>query len=509
MIRTRLFIAALLVTSGLLGAGTAGAGDIRNTAVLKARNLQVPSNTVVLQGRSFCTPLVTPDGTPDAPARVLFSSAPGTLLIPYTVSLSGSEGGALTLNASVLSEVEGVQVRVQSDAGASQALENITLAPGESRQVMVAVVISRPMDASVRVNLSAFCGPRGDEQNVTLVNLRQETALLLAHTVLPADVQVGDTPTFTLSLPNSAPDTLSPALTVTLPDGLSYVPGSALRAGQAVPATVSADGRQVTFTPGEVQAGATLNITYRARVGVSAVSASGADVSLDAVGIARARRPGAGGEELVSNPANAGVRVIPGVFDRRASLIGEVFLDGNGNGRRDADDAPLTGARVLLSNGVQALTDEMGRYSVRNLTPGAWLVTLDPATAPFQAVSGFGTRMVDAFALTRADFALRVPGMGAVQDTAALRAAAARSTSVRSGPLIVSRSVTPAGSGSLVTLTVSSARPLNDVIVVDRATPSSDAQEFHLSSLTDTVVLRYLTPSPAGSYDPDVLWREP
>ncbi|GAA0514620.1 hypothetical protein [Deinococcus depolymerans] len=506
------FRSALLITLALLGAGTVRAGEIRNTATLRVSApggtpVLIPSNTVTLRGLEACTPSVTPDGQGGAPSRVIRSAAPGTILIPYTVSVSGDQGGPVTLQASLLEAVDGVQVRVQDSAAAdARELTTLTLNPGQSRDVTVAVTVTRALNATLNVNLAATCGARSDRVNVTQVQLQPEVALLLGHSVTPAATQPGDEPTFTLTLPLSGPDGGSPTLTVTLPAGLNFIPDSAQRGAQPVPATVSADGRQVTFTPGAVPAGQTLTVTYRARVGVDAVGSSGGDQDLTAVGVASLTGPD--GRTTRSNEAAATVRVTPGVFDRRATLVGEVFLDLNGNGRRDPQDSPLAGARVLLASGVQGVTDEMGRYALRNLVPGPWLVTLDRDTAPFAPVPGFGPRVVDVFALTRVDFALQQPS--AVTGSDLPGGASPSLTTVRRGPLLITRRVTAtAAGGSVVTLTVSSARPVQDVVVTDRASQDSEERAFNLGALTDPVTLQYLTLTPAGSNDPDVLWREP
>lgn len=505
---------ALLITLAMLGAGTVRAGEIRNTAALRATvpggpQVLIPSNTVTLRAQEPCTPSVTPDGQPGA-ARVISSAAPGTILIPYTVGVQGDQGGVVTLQASLLEPTEGVQVRVQDSAAAdARELTSLTLNPGQSRDVTVAVTVTRALTATLNVNLAATCGGRSDRVNVTQVRLQPVAALLLDHSVAPVLAQPGDEPTFTLTLPVSVPEGGSASLTVTLPAGLSYVPGSAQLGANGAPVTaaVSADGRQVTFTPGTVSAGQTLTVTYRARIGVDAVDGSGRERDLSATGVATVTGPD--GQVTRSNEASATVRVTPGVFDRRATLIGEVFLDVNGNGRRDPQDSPLAGARVLLASGVQAVTDEMGRYALRNLTPGPWLVTLDRDTAPFAPVPGFGPRVADVFALTRLDFALQQPS--AVTGSGLPSGAGApMNTTVRQGPLLITRSVAPtAGGGSVVTLTVSSARPVQDVTVTDRATPDSEPRTFVLGVLSSTVTLQYVTLTPAGSNDPDVLWREP
>ncbi len=489
---------SLLALTLLLG--TAPAVSIPNTASLSARGVRVNSNTVELTRVAPCDPRVTPDGTAAQPGRTLDLAAPGSLLIPYVVTQAGSRPDPVTLDATLSGAVTGVRVQVQ-DAG-GQPLSSLRLAPGESRTVNVALLVPQGAKGDLDVNLAARCGESADPVNVTRVRLSPQVNLLLTHTVAPARSEVGRTVTFTLRLPNPAAQPLSPELTVTLPGGLDYRPGSARAGTQTIPAALGADGRTVTFTPGTLAAGDTLSVTYDAFVSPQALMNTGAERILDVPAVARA--PYAG--QLLTSPvASAHLTVAPGVFDRRATVVGEVFMDANGNGRRDPGEAPLPGARVLLANGEQTLTDEQGRYALRDLKPGPWLLRLDPATAPFEATPGWGTRLIDVFALTRADFALRQPAaqVSALPD-------APRDTTVRSGPVVVTRRVTAQPGGvSLITLELSSARPVADVVITDRSAPDAEPRQFRVTLLTQPLTFSYLSLTPAGPSDPDVLWREP
>lgn len=491
-----------LLLLGLLLTG-AHAVPISNTASLQARGLRVNSNTVELQRTAPCDPQVTPDGTGTAPGRVLTLRTPGSVALPYTLTQAGDVPGDVTVRATVVTPVPGVQVTLQ-DAPAGMPITGV-MAAGARRTVTVLVVATGAAQGSVDVNVSATCGGAGDPVNVTRLQLQPQLNLLLTHTVTPGRTEAGHVVTFTLALPNPAPQPLGATLTVTLPAGVSYRPGSARVGGVPVPATVGPDGRSVTFRPPAVGVGSTLTLMYDALIGPQALADGGAERTLDVPGVASAT---VDGETVVSPTATAHVLVTPGVFDRRATVLGEVFLDGNGNGRRDPGDSPLAGARVLLANGQQSLTDVQGRYAFRNVEPGPWLLRLDPSTAPFQAVPGAGDRLVDVAGLTRVDFALRVPtAQGAAPPATP---APAPGTTVRSGPLVVTRRVTPQpGGASVITLTVSSARPVLDVVILDRSGPDGAPREFRVASLDAPVTFTYLTLTPAGPNDPDVLWREP
>ncbi|WP_428268465.1 hypothetical protein [Haliangium sp.] len=61
-------------------------------------------------------------------------------------------------------------------------------------------------------------------------------------------------------------------------------------------------------------------------------------------------------------------------------ILGRVFCDDDGDGRRDAEERGLLGARVVLDTGAQALTDVEGGYHLSRVPPGTRLVKLDQAT---------------------------------------------------------------------------------------------------------------------------------
>jgi hypothetical protein len=67
---------------------------------------------------------------------------------------------------------------------------------------------------------------------------------------------------------------------------------------------------------------------------------------------------------------------------QRAGVSGEIFLDENGNGRRDGGEQPLPDVRVRVGN-ISSVSDSQGRYHVWDLLPfEPVLVVLDSATLP-------------------------------------------------------------------------------------------------------------------------------
>ncbi|WP_407568835.1 hypothetical protein [Deinococcus altitudinis] len=506
-LRTLLLSSLVFTTASTALAQTAGAptSTVVNTAALHAGSLSIPSNTLTLLRRGVCMPDVTPDGSSAAPSRRLNFLAPGTMTVPYTLTQRGTAGGTVDLTASLLTPQDGVTVSVLDGTDAPGAgatvtgsaalrpLNSVVLQSGESRQVLLGVSASRPMTGTLLVNLSASCEGGSDTQNVTALDAQVSLSLLLSHSVLPTQATVGDAPTFSVGLPNPAGGTLNAEIRIQLPAGLIYQDGSAVLAGGT--GSVRLEGI-VLIVNASIPAGQTLTVSYRAAV----LATAGASVD----SVARASGTAVSGGQsvtLTSNQATATLTVTAGVFDRRATLIGQVFLDSNNDGRYGPGDTALPGVRVLLSNGLQALTDDLGRYTFRNLNPGAWLVSLDRGQAPFQSEPGMGTRNVDVFSLTRADFALIRPQ--------ATLSAPTRSGSVQAGPIQVGRTVLALpGGGSQVTLTVTAATPVTDVLLIE-SLPGDDTRQFRFSSLSGTRTVSYLLDGPADLNDPQISWRMP
>ncbi|MGY2895259.1 SdrD B-like domain-containing protein [Deinococcus sp. UYEF24] len=473
---------------------------IVNTATLHAGSLSIPSNTLTLLRRGVCMPDVTPDGSSASPSRRLSFLAPGTITIPYTLTQRGTAGGTVDLTASLLTPQDGVTVSVLDGAGTTGAgsaalrpLDSVVLQSGESRQVLLGVSASRPVSGTLLVNLSASCEGSSDTQNVTALDAQASLNLLLSHSVLPTQATVGDAPTFSVGLPNPASGTLNAEIRIQIPAGLIYQDGSAVLAGGT--GSVRLEG-SVLIVNASIPVGQTLTVSYRAAV----LATAGASVD----SVARASGTAVSGGQsvtLTSNQATATLTVTAGVFDRRATLIGQVYLDSNSNGRYDPGDTALPGVRVLLSNGLQALTDDLGRYTFRNINPGAWLVSLDRGQAPFQSEAGMGTRNIDVFSLTRADFALIRPQ--------ATLSVPTRSGSIQAGPVQVGRNVVALpGGGSQVTLTITAATPVTDVLLIE-SLPGDDTREFRFSSLSGTRTVSYLLDGPADLNDPQISWRMP
>ena len=165
-----------------------------------------------------------------------------------------------------------------------------------------------------------------------------------------------------------------------LPAGFSYVKGSALLDG--VPTEPSVAGTTLSWN-GLVIAGTQVRT-------VKLLLAVGAGVSEgEFVNHAQALNGVTG--NAMSGEATATVRLVPDPTFDCTDVTGKVFNDNNRNGRQDDGEEGLSGVRVVTPRGLQATTDQYGRYHITcAITPNEsrgsnFVLKLDDRTLP----SGF------------------------------------------------------------------------------------------------------------------------
>jgi len=174
---------------------------------------------------------------------------------------------------------------------------------------------------------------------------------------------------YELRVENTRPEVLSAvALTDHLPRGFRYQPGSARVGGADVgDPDVSADGRKLTFSLGELGADA-VTVSYVVEVAVGAPFGKATNSAVATAGGTR------------SNVARADVGVTDDLFGGACVIVGRVAV-------RDPADpeiaaAPVAGARIYLEDGTSVLTDRRGMYHFDGVRPGAHVVALDLDSVP-------------------------------------------------------------------------------------------------------------------------------
>ncbi len=197
------------------------------------------------------------------------------------------------------------------------------------------------------------------------------TGLWLRKTAGKNLAGVGDFIPYSLQVENSGGGS-STAVNIIdrLPAGFRYRTGSTHIAGlKAADPMVSADGRTLTFSLGDLPAGETREVRYV--VEVAATARTGKAINT-------ATATAAGG--LVSNQAHATVTVRDEFFRQNTFLVGKVIT----GACNEAGEGGLAGARIYLEDGTYVITDEKGRYHFEGVRPGDHVVQLDLDSLPPQ-----------------------------------------------------------------------------------------------------------------------------
>ena len=168
-------------------------------------------------------------------------------------------------------------------------------------------------------------------------------------------------------------DTFKAALNVQIADrlplGFRYQAGSTRLNGDLHPVPViSADGRTLTFTLGDIQPADSVTLNYVVQVTAGAKTGKAENVAVS-VG---ARK---------SNTARASVIVREDLMRSRAILMGRVII-GSCDDRVDNDKNGLQNARIILEDGTTIITDKDGRWHADNILPGTHVVQLDLDSLP-------------------------------------------------------------------------------------------------------------------------------
>lgn len=408
---------------------------------------------------------------------------------------------------------------VSADAGGTVANGTVTwtlasLAPGTSARVQVVVrVTAETADGTVVENRFSLTSDQTPAPQVSAPVLSPvwTAALVVEKTVSQVDVTPGDRLTYHVRVRNASPAAELRDLTVTdtLPDGLSYVPGSA-RMDDAALTDPSVTGRTLTWTLGSLAPTTQWVLSYDVRV----LPGAGANLT----NVVSARGMGGTGQVLsavASNVAQAGVRVRPGMFASASAVIGRVFVDRNRDGvYQFGVDTPLERARVILAAGRTALTDAQGRYHFADVPGPTAALRLDPNSVPYPALSvpgdggRPGSRHVRLTGLTSVDFPLQ-PLAGDIVAT--------RTTTVRAPGFTLDKTVTRAEDGTYtVRLRLITTVDLPDFDLSDplpEAAALLDGQRILQAALlpagetTLTYRFRALHPAPDSVTDPAVRWR--
>lgn len=202
-------------------------------------------------------------------------------------------------------------------------------------------------------------------------------ALFLEKTASATQAQIGQSIQYRLRLRNTGTNTVTDVkLTDSLPLGFKLIPGTVQvglepSAPAKSPDPQGTPGPRLTFSLGNLGAGAALDIYYQVRIGAGAERGDG---------INRAQAAGVGAQSAL---AIARVLIATGgVFDVSACVVGKIYVDCNGNRLQDPGEPGIPGVRIYFEDGTNLTTDENGNYSLCGLRPVTHVVKVDQTTLP-------------------------------------------------------------------------------------------------------------------------------
>jgi uncharacterized repeat protein (TIGR01451 family) len=185
-------------------------------------------------------------------------------------------------------------------------------------------------------------------------------------------VAIGDFLQYTLVLENTdMDDAAGVVISDRLPPGFHYQRGSARQDGSRInDPGISADGRTLSFIPGSLAGGGSLQVRYVVEV------AAGARLG-KAVNTAVAADDTGNG----SNAASASVRVKEDLLHSKNIIVGRVIAD-NCDDLATGETDGVQGVRVYMEDGSFVVTDAQGMYHFEGVAKGVHVVQLDVDSLP-------------------------------------------------------------------------------------------------------------------------------
>jgi large repetitive protein len=201
----------------------------------------------------------------------------------------------------------------------------------------------------------------------------------ISKVVNKAAGEIGDTVLYTVKLRNIGQTVVPAGVSIIdrLPAGFKYMLGTSQAAvpGTVMPTAIADPsggvGAVLGYTTTEaLPVGAEYAVQYRVRIGVGAQQGDGIN------------RVQAKFGALLSNEAQAKVRVMDGVFTSDACVAGKVFVDCNNNHVQNAEELGVPGVRLYMEDGTYFITDSEGKYSYCGIAPKSHVISVDMLTMP-------------------------------------------------------------------------------------------------------------------------------
>ncbi|MDQ1091826.1 putative repeat protein (TIGR01451 family) [Xanthomonas sacchari] len=245
-------------------------------------------------------------------------------------------------------------------------------------------------------NLATLSAPQGTLQDNACVETPKPvlaSQLSVEKVGSTRQAEIGDLVSYTVRVRNSGDGiALRPTLVDRLPAGFRLVEGSVRVRGATLLALQGAPGPVLRMELDRIDPGAEVILAYRVRLGVGAMQGDGIN---HAQAECRTRAQGPG--QVCSNESRWKVDVSGGVFGEEGCVVGQVFVDCNGNSVKDPEELGIPGARMYMEDGTYFIADAEGKYSYCGVRPTTHVIKIDPRTLPR------GSRMVTSSTRNAAD----------------------------------------------------------------------------------------------------------
>lgn len=244
-------------------------------------------------------------------------------------------------------------------------------AAGDSAIIIVDARVTQRVEAATVISNRAVVNARGAAAASAVeltVQPGEELQLSIELSSAVLEVTLGDVAPLTAEVTNTGYATLEDILVeITLPQGTAYVPGSLVGADSVA----VVDGRLIVRLPAALAAGASTRFRYSI-----AIVAPSQNVLHNATTASAQNRT------VFSNVSQLALRIRRNRAVETHTVLGNVWLDDNNNGRLDDGEEPAAGVDVWSNDGAVARTDENGRFSFTNVRVGTYVFRADPVTMP-------------------------------------------------------------------------------------------------------------------------------
>ncbi len=227
--------------------------------------------------------------------------------------------------------------------------------------------------------------PRAQLSNTVSSPIVEQPLQVLIQADKP-EVELGGFMGFTVTVENTSRTLTAKQVTLVdqLPQGFRYVKGTSsvdkvVAKGEGgtdkTAVTDLLSGSTSSWLVGDLPPKGRRVLTYRTIVSINAPMG-------DAFNTVSAKGTTPAGYSLLSGVAVAKVKVIEGVLNSRATILGRVFVDVNRDLMPDGDEPGVRGVRLYLEDGSYVITDGEGKFSFAGVEAGDHVLKIDRTTIP-------------------------------------------------------------------------------------------------------------------------------